>query len=268
MNRKPIFDAVRIMLGRGFTPAEVKALDEACDQAEGKVADAPAAAPAPPPPPAAGSAAAGGHRLGALSEVFESGNRGPGTVSSGAGDPGGVSYGVYQLSSKAGTLSAFMKAEGKRLAPEFGAAAPGSAEFTRIWKAVAQREPDAFRAAQHQFIQRTHYQPAVDAVRARTGLDLDSRHDAVRDATWSVSVQHGGAVGILVTAIEATDPKVKRDQPGYDKALIASIYKARTEFVLRVAANPKLSKSERDQLIGITKNRYPAELASALKMFG
>jgi GH24 family phage-related lysozyme (muramidase) len=34
MNRKPIFDAVRKMLGRGFTNAEVKQLDKACDFAE------------------------------------------------------------------------------------------------------------------------------------------------------------------------------------------------------------------------------------------
>ncbi len=31
MNRKPIFDAVRTMLGRGFTHAEVDALDDAID---------------------------------------------------------------------------------------------------------------------------------------------------------------------------------------------------------------------------------------------
>ena len=31
MNRKPIFDAVRKMLGRGFKPAEVEALDDAID---------------------------------------------------------------------------------------------------------------------------------------------------------------------------------------------------------------------------------------------
>lgn len=37
MNRKPIFDAVRIMLGRGFTPAEVEALDRAIDEAEGAI---------------------------------------------------------------------------------------------------------------------------------------------------------------------------------------------------------------------------------------
>lgn len=35
MNRKPVFDAVRILLGRGFTSAEVAALDDAFDVAEG-----------------------------------------------------------------------------------------------------------------------------------------------------------------------------------------------------------------------------------------
>lgn len=36
MTRKPIFDAVRAMLGRGFTEGEVAALDSAIDVAEGK----------------------------------------------------------------------------------------------------------------------------------------------------------------------------------------------------------------------------------------
>jgi hypothetical protein len=35
VNREPIFDAFRRILGRGFTPAEVAAIDEAIDQAEG-----------------------------------------------------------------------------------------------------------------------------------------------------------------------------------------------------------------------------------------
>lgn len=37
MNRKPIFDAVRKMLGRGFTQAEVGQLDDACDLAEAAI---------------------------------------------------------------------------------------------------------------------------------------------------------------------------------------------------------------------------------------
>lgn len=38
MNRRPIFDAVRAMLGRGFTADEIDALDAACDTAEGAIA--------------------------------------------------------------------------------------------------------------------------------------------------------------------------------------------------------------------------------------
>lgn len=52
MNRKPVFDAVRVMLGRSFRPAEVAALDEAIDGAVGL---------SPPPSPpglALGSAGA------------------------------------------------------------------------------------------------------------------------------------------------------------------------------------------------------------------
>ncbi|WP_375402434.1 LysM peptidoglycan-binding domain-containing protein [uncultured Sphingomonas sp.] len=127
------------------------------------------------------AASATDHRLGGLSEVYESGNRGSGTVSPGTNDPGGVSYGVYQLSTKAGTMQSFMRNEGARWAGEL-AGAPGSRTFSDGWRAIAAREPEAFRAAQHSFIQRTHYEPALAAVAGRTGLDLNGRHSAVRDA--------------------------------------------------------------------------------------
>jgi hypothetical protein len=133
-------------------------------------------------------------RLGALSERYESGGRGPGTVSSGLRDPGGVSYGLYQLASKTGTVAAFMAAEGVRWSRDFLDKAPGSAPFSAAWAAVAARDPVAFGEAQHAFIERSHYRPAIAAVKARTGLDLDRRADAVRDACWSCSVQHGGPV--------------------------------------------------------------------------
>jgi GH24 family phage-related lysozyme (muramidase) len=59
MNRKPIFDAVRKMLDRGFTDEEVKALDKACDAAEATIAAT--ADPVRPPTPAAPS----GRKIGA-----------------------------------------------------------------------------------------------------------------------------------------------------------------------------------------------------------
>src|SRR4051812_387517 len=59
--------------------------------------------PDPPPPPGDDDS-----RLGVLSAKFETGGRGPGTVSSGRGDPGGVSYGSYQMSSKRGVVGRFV----------------------------------------------------------------------------------------------------------------------------------------------------------------
>ena len=48
--------------------------------------------------------------LGSLSSKYETGGRGPGTVSGGIGDAGGVSYGSYQMTSRprGGTVARFV----------------------------------------------------------------------------------------------------------------------------------------------------------------
>lgn len=261
MNRKPIFDAVRRMLGRGFEQSEVEALDLACDLAEARVGQ-----PDPAPAAAEVSAAKAAHRLGSLSEEYESGGRGPGTVSGGHNDAGGVSYGVYQLASKTGTCAAFVKAEGKPWAGKFGVDKPGSPAFSAAWKVIAQAEPDMFRDAQHAFIERTHYRPVIKTVHDRKGLDLDGRSHAVRDAAWSCAVQHGGAATILIDAVDRTDAQAHRSDAGYDRKLVEAIYDRRIDYVLGVAKNPKLPAGTRQQLVSITKNRYAKERAKALEM--
>ena len=50
MIRKPVFDAVRLLLGRGFRPAEIAALDQAFDDSDSE------SSIAPPPPRVIGSA--------------------------------------------------------------------------------------------------------------------------------------------------------------------------------------------------------------------
>lgn len=250
MNKKVVFDVLRAIVGRGFTQAEVDLLDDALDRALDRALErAPAAAP----------------RLGALSERFESGERGAGAVSSGQGDPGGVSYGIWQLSSRAGTAAAFAAAEGQRWRDDFAGAMPGSAAFTAAWTAIAAREPHAFAEAQHGFVARTHYRPAVTAVERRTGIDLDSRHAAVRDAAWSVAVQHGGAATILTAAVVAADAALARADPGYDRRLVEAIYAERVAYVERVAA--RSGAAVRRTLQTVVRSRYPAELAAALAMF-
>jgi hypothetical protein len=249
IDRKQIFDAVRRMLDRGFSQEEVQALDAAIDLAlvEGDTVFAPHA-----------------HRLGTLSEKYESGGRGPGTVSDGKGDPGGMSYGLFQMASKTGTVAAFLGSEGARWAAEFGKAAPGSASFTATWKAIATREAEVFAEAQRGFIERSHYRPAVGAVFKQIGLDLNARADAVRDAVWSVAVQHGGAAEILAQAVREAEAVIARGQPGYDRALLEAIYPVRSAYVRRIA--DRSVPVVRQTLMNVIERRYPDELGAALAM--
>ena len=68
--------------------------------------------------------------LGALSAKYETGGRGPGTVSTGAGDPGGVSYGSYQMATKMGVPARFVTQPGFPWLQDFQNLVPGTAQFT------------------------------------------------------------------------------------------------------------------------------------------
>lgn len=252
MNRRADFAAaVRPFGPNGKIPLEAIPALNALADALGLPADSPAPEIAPPPV---------GGRLGSLSAEFESGGRGPGTVSGGQGDPGGVSYGTYQLASKTGTAAAFVEREGA-VWPELRAHTPGSVAFSTAWRAIAARDATRFDEAQHAFIERTHYSPAVKQVLLRTGVDLDAKPQAIRDAVWSVSVQHGKAVTVLLAAIAAVGTGAD------DETLLRSIYSERSAYVRRVAAGLK-SPNERRTLQSIVENRYPKELAKALAMLG
>jgi hypothetical protein len=96
-------------------------------------------------------------QLGKLSEKYESGGRGPGTVSTGKGDPGGVSYGTYQLASKVGRADAFVK---KYYPKEFEGLKGGTPEFTAKWKELAAKDPKALHANEHAYIQGDALRPA------------------------------------------------------------------------------------------------------------
>ena len=68
------------------------------------------------------AAGAGTVALGQVSEKYESNGSGVGTVSGGMGgkDPGGVSYGKYQLASKNGSMQEFLNStEGKPFKESF-----------------------------------------------------------------------------------------------------------------------------------------------------
>jgi hypothetical protein len=138
--------------------------------------------------------------LGSLSEKYESGGRGPGTVSTGMGDLGGVSYGTYQLASKIGRADQFVQ---KYYPDEFNGLKGGSDAFTVRWKELARRQPDQLRAREHEFIKETHYDPLVKKIAKSLMLTVDDRSRALQNVIWSTAVQHGPNTRIVELAIKA-----------------------------------------------------------------
>ena len=197
---------------------------------------APTAQPAGPKTPAtskateigkaaAAAAAIGG--LGSASAKFES-NGDPSTVSSGmmAGgkiDPGGISYGTYQMSSTKGVADDFVKkSEWKK---DFDGLKAGTPEFGEKWKQLAKdpKEGKKFADAQHDYIKKTHYDPAATKAK-KMGFNLSD--PGVADAIWSLSVQHGDVQRVLNIAKKDMGGSVSDDP----KKEIEALYQARNEY--------------------------------------
>ena len=163
--------------------------------------------------------------LGSLSAKYETGGRGPGVVSTGVGDPGGVSYGSYQMASKMGTVARFVGQAGFPWAKDFQGLTPGTAQFTAVWKKIAADQTADFQRAQHAFIKATHYDLLCAKVNSENAVDINTRSRAVQDAVWSTAVQHGGATPIIGRAIATLSCNCS--DPTYDKQLICAIYAER-----------------------------------------
>ncbi|HSK64519.1 MAG TPA: LysM peptidoglycan-binding domain-containing protein [Pyrinomonadaceae bacterium] len=163
--------------------------------------------------------------LGTLSAKYETGGRGPGTVSTGAGDPGGVSYGSYQMATKMGTVARFVGQPGFKWAKDFQGLAPGTAQFTAVWKRIAAEQTAKFQNAQHSYIKQTHYDFLAAKVLSEDAVDVNTRSRALQDVIWSTAVQHGGATPIVHRAIASLTCDCS--DPAYDKQLICAIYAER-----------------------------------------
>ena len=202
--------------------------------------------------------------LGALSVQYETGGRGPGIVSTGQGDAGGASYGSYQMTSKpgGGTVKRFVSQPDFEFADRFQGMLPGSAEFTTAWKALATSHLQAFQAAQHEYIKRTHFDVLVRKLIDDDGLDVRPRSRALQDVIWSTAVQHGGASTIASKAL--ANVALPPGDAGFDKAFITAIYGERG----RKRADGALayfSKNSAAVQQGVAK-RFKSELEDALAM--
>ena len=174
--------------------------------------------------------------LGKLSTQYETGGRGPSTVSGGQGDPGGVSYGTYQMTSKTrqtdgtfvigGTVKIFVTSTDFPWAADFAALTPGTPAFTSKWKETVQNNTSQFISVEHEFMKRTHFDVQISTVISKTGVDLRYHSHAINDVVWSTAVQHGQTTDVVTLAIKNLN-RPNSETREYDRALIDAIYEER-----------------------------------------
>lgn len=212
--------------------------------------------------------------LGQTSSKYETGGRGPGTVSSGFDDPGGVSYGSYQMTSqtmtrsgdiiRGGTVAAFLKHS--NFGNEFAGMAPGDARFNEKWKALAKADP-TFADAQHAYIKQTHYDRMTERLKHK-GLDLSDRGQAVQDALWSTAVQYGpgsdkkpGGSGVFLRALDDRFGKGFDISKVSDREIIEAVQDYKADHVREL-----FPRVDRQRTLDALMHRAVSEKADLLKL--
>lgn len=188
-------------------------------------------------------------KFGSVMSKYESGGSYD-RVSSGVNDPGGVSYGKYQLASKAGSLDSFLDASGYR--DDFKGLSTNSAGFKRKWQELGKNDPD-FQKAQDAYAHTRYYQPLADKLKSN-GIDLTDRGPGVQETLLSMAIQHGRAFNVINDILEEKDIKKMSDSD-----VINTLFDARAVYVNSLNL-PQSTKSS------ILRNRYPSERKDILAM--
>ena len=92
-------------------------------------------------------------KVGLLTAKYETSGKGPGYISNGSswGDPGGDSYGSYQLETKKGTMQAYLKTDDK-FTKALRSLKVNSPEFKAMWRQLAKDDPEGFEQSQFEYL--------------------------------------------------------------------------------------------------------------------
>jgi len=224
------------------------------------------------PPVLKGSDLAAG-TPGVLSVIYETSDAGPGKISDGQDDPGGVSYGSFQLTTNKGDAAMFVVSkEAAPWAKLFKNLRPDTPAFNAVWDSIAQSDPQAFHDAQYAFVKRKNYDPVVEKIKTLKGLDVSKMSLAAQATVFSTSTQFGTALNRILAAIKvadaatATDKSAARGTIQYDANFIKAVYAERTRFLQVKINNSKTAKGDKNTFRNVITNRYPDELRDALYM--
>ena len=172
-------------------------------------------------------------RIASLARKYES-NGDPAAVSSGIGDVGGISYGLYQLASNVGSVDEFLAWLVDYPAPELANYGKVLAEnpvnspaFIQTWKDIGTIDPGNFGCLQDEYIKSRYYDTAAKRLAGKY-FTMEKHTDALKAVLLSRAVQNGagGAVELFETACGMLGhPNLSYvDDPYFDGDMIAAIY--------------------------------------------
>lgn len=172
-----------------------------------------------------------GYEIGELAEKYETSGRGPGFISNGdSWDPGGDSYGSYQLASKVGTLQNYLKTS-LPYVNELNQFKMKSPHFNAKWKEIAARDPQGFKQSQFDYVCTISYNPCRHYAND-IGI-LDSF--AINSCLFSLSNQSGGWRKIL--------DRADIGQLDAEETQINKLYDARAAYFRGLSLSPKVKKA-------------------------
>lgn len=184
--------------------------------------------------------------LGGLSARYESSGN-PGAI--GYDSTGGFSYGTYQLAHN----NAQTFVQQSPYAREFAGIPFNSQAFQNKWKEIAARDPAGFEKAQHDFIQKTHFEPQAQLLQSG-GVNVQAQSPVIQDAIWSTAVQHGPSTPIVLNALRQVGPNAS------DADKLKAIYALRWNNGKNFASStPEVQRSVYNRFFG-----QNGELALAL----
>lgn len=201
--------------------------------------------------------------LGDLSKKYES-NGGPGCISTGAGDAGGKSYGMYQMASKQGVVHEYIKwlrENGYWFAEKLAEHPVGSIAFDDVWRYLAASgNRGDFEKSQHEFIKAQYFDRAC-ALLLRNMYHVERHSDVMKDVIWSRAVQYGAGniVEMFTDACHALNyPNLSYvDDESFDERMIKAVY-------LDVCSTPEWTNGSPALREGLYR-RFKNECADALE---
>jgi len=190
--------------------------------------------------------------LGTISEKYETGGRGGGTISNTEGDYGGKSYGVSQFSTTTGSANSFvkwLKNQYPDMGNAFGKSKAGTSDFDTAWKSTYNTFGEAFTMAQREYTYNKMVLPFIEKAKKDYGVDL-SKTRALQELAYSTAVQFGSAGTYALGDINSnmTEDEIIRTSYAAKRNNVSTWFRGSSAAIQTSLKNNRFTTEEQDVL--------------------